>query len=235
MRNISLGPASQRGVRRLSRSRAAGILFKGLLGCLILAAPGGDASAAGDKGVGRPAVVVSLIELRQERVVMQSWDYSCGAASLATLLNFQHGDPVTEREIALGLMAREEYVANPILVNLRQGFSLADLKLYVDARGYHGRGLGRLDLDALVERAPALVPIKVNGSSHFVVFRGQRGNRVLLADPLFGNRTMTVEQFLAAWPEDGDFGRIGFVVERKDGLPPPNRLQPSTDDFLTFG
>lgn len=166
---------------------------------------------------------------------MQSWDYSCGAASLATLLNFQHGDPVTEREIALGLMAREEYVANPILVNLRQGFSLADLKRFVDARGYRGRGLGRLDLESLTGRAPALVPILVNGSSHFVVFRGRRGNRVLLADPLFGKRTMTVEQFLAAWPEDADFGRVGFVVERRDGLPPPNRLEPAADDFLTLG
>jgi predicted double-glycine peptidase len=222
-------------VRRLSRFRAAPPVAGWLIGCLILAMPGADASAAGDDGDARRDVVVSLIEQRQARVVMQSWDYSCGAASLATLLNFQHGDPVTEREIAVGLMAREEYVANPILVNLRQGFSLADLKLYVDARGYNGRGLGRLDLDSLVERAPALVPIKVNGSSHFVVFRGQRGNRVLLADPLFGNRTMTVDQFLAAWPEDADLGRIGFVVERKDGLPPPNRLKPSTDDFLTFG
>lgn len=191
-------------------------------------------AARAEPGV-RPQPVLSLLEQRQTKVVMQGWDYSCGAASLATLLNFQHGDPVTEREIALGLMSRTEYVENPLIVNLRQGFSLADLKLYVDARGYHGRGIGRLDLDALVERAPAMVPIMVNGSSHFVVFRGSRGNRVLLADPLFGNRTMTIEQFLAAWPEHPDFGRVGFVVERRDGLPPPNRLEPAADDFLTLG
>lgn len=182
---------------------------------------------------GRRAVV-SLLEQRETLVVMQGWDYSCGAASLATLLNFQHGDPVTEREIAMGLMARPEYVENPFIVNLRQGFSLADLKLYVDARGYRGRGLGRISLDGLVERAPAMVPIMVNGSSHFVVFRGRRAHRVLLADPLFGSRTMTIEQFLSAWPDYGDHGRVAFVVERLDGLPPPNRLDPHPHDFPTL-
>ena len=202
------------------------------VGGLLAGLPGGDARAEPPV---RPQPVVSLLEQRQAKVVMQGWDYSCGAASLATLLNFQHGDPVTEREIALGLMDRTEYVENPLIVNLRQGFSMADLKLYVDARGYNGRGIGRLDLDGLVERAPAMVPIMVNGSSHFVVFRGRRGNRVLLADPLFGNRTMTIDQFLGAWPEHEEFGRVGFLVERKDGLPPPNRLEPAADDFLTLG
>lgn len=88
--------------------------------------PSFAASAAASSEDTRPAVV-SLLEQRQSLLIMQSWDYSCGAASLATLLNFQHGDPVTEREIALGLMARPEYVANPIIVNIRKGFSLADL------------------------------------------------------------------------------------------------------------
>ena len=209
-----------------------------LLLLLLLVGGGLSALAAGDSRTdpaGRPLQVLSLLEQRQAKVVMQAWDYSCGAASLATLLNFQHGDPVTEREIAMGLMSRPEYVENPIIVNLRQGFSLADLKLYVDARGYQGRGIGRLDLDGLAERAPAIVSIMVNGSSHFVVFRGSRGNRVLLAGPLFGNRTMTTEQFLRAWPEHEEFGTVGFVVERKHDLPTPNRLEPAPDDFLTLG
>jgi predicted double-glycine peptidase len=34
----------------------------------------------------------------------------CGAAALATLLNYQHGDPISEREIAKGLIQREEYI-----------------------------------------------------------------------------------------------------------------------------
>lgn len=183
----------------------------------------------------RPGAVLSLQEQREARVVMQAWDYSCGAASLATLLNFQHGDPVSEREVALGLMSRPAYVENPLIVNLRRGFSLADLKIFVDDRGYRGRGIGRLEFADLLELAPAIVPIVVNDSSHFVVFRGRRHDRVLLADPLFGTRTMTVGQFLDAWPEQGEFGRVGFVVERQDGLPPPDRLEPMDHEFPTFG
>lgn len=206
-------------------------------GCCLLALVSGSAGAlaADERPASRSSAVVSLQEQRQARVVMQGWDYSCGAASLATLLNFQHGDPVSEREIALGLMSRPEYVENPLIVNLRRGFSLADLKIFVDARGYRGRGIGRLDLGSLIERAPVIVPIVVNGSSHFVVFRGRRGDRVLLADPLFGTRTMTVDQFLDVWPAQGDFGRVGFVVERRDGLPPPNRLEPMDHEFVTLG
>jgi len=214
---------------RSCRTLIAGCCSLLILGC------GTGVFAADERPASRSSAVVSLMEQRQARVVMQGWDYSCGAASLATLLNFQHGDPVSEREIAIGLMSRPEYVENPIIVNLRRGFSLADLKLFVDGRGYRGRGIGRLDLDSLIARAPAIVPIVVNGSSHFVVFRGRRGDRVLLADPLFGTRTMTVDQFLDAWPDQGEFGRVGFVVERRDGLPPPDRLEPLDHEFTTLG
>lgn len=179
-------------------------------------------------------LVRSLAEIRSEHVVLQRWDLSCGAAALATLLNFQHGDPVDEREIALGLIGREEYLAEPLLVRARQGFSLLDLKRFVDRRGYRGTGLAKMTLDDLVERAPIMVPIEQHGYNHFVVFRGRLGNRVLLADPAFGTRTMRVDEFERAWPDHEPFGRVGFTVARTDGLPPPNRLAPRPDEFLSL-
>jgi uncharacterized protein len=142
--------------------------------------------------------VKSLLEMRQDRVVVQQWDLSCGAAALATLLNYQHGDPVSEREIARGLIEREEYLTEPLLVRARHGFSLLDLKRYVDRRDYQGIGYGQLTLEDLIERAPIMVPVNFHGYNHFVVFRGMRGNRVLLADPAFGNRTMLAAKFEAA-------------------------------------
>ena len=48
--------------------------------------------------------VQSLLEMRRENVVVQKFDLSCGAAALATILNYQFGDPVTEREITTGLI-----------------------------------------------------------------------------------------------------------------------------------
>ena len=115
--------------------------------------------------------------------MVQEWDLSCGAAALATVLNYQFGDMVTEREVAIGLIGQERYISNPDLLRLQNGFSLLDLKRYVETRGYVGVGLGGLGLADLIEQAPMLVPIARNGYNHFVVFRGRMGNRVLLADP----------------------------------------------------
>jgi predicted double-glycine peptidase len=178
--------------------------------------------------------VTSLLEIRKQNVATQEWDLSCGAAALATILNYQHGDPVTEREIATRMMGRAEYLENPMLVNWRQGFSLLDLKRFVDDRGYNGVGLGQLTLEHLVARAPMIVPINAYGYQHFVVFRGMLGNRVLLADPAFGNRTMLRSEFENAWLAFAEAGHVGFVVKRRDGLMPPNRLQPKPSDFVTL-
>jgi predicted double-glycine peptidase len=170
--------------------------------------------------------------MRQDRVVVQKWDLSCGAAALATILNYQHGDRVAERESARALMQRQEYLAQPSRVRVQQGFSLLDLKRYVDRRGYEGIGYGRLTLRDLVEQAPILVPLSLHGYNHFVVFRGTHAGRVLLADPAWGNRTMPVEKFEKAWIEAPEIGRVGFVVVRPHAGKLPNRLAPRANDFV---
>lgn len=178
------------------------------------------------------APVRSLLEMRQDRLVMQSFDLSCGAAALATVLTYQHGDPVSEMEIARALIRRPEYLANPEVVKYRQGFSLLDLKRYVDNRGYEGVGFGNLEMQDLEGLAPILLPIRINGYSHFVVYRGAHGDRVLLGDPAYGNRTLRIDRFENAWIDAPQFGRVGFVVERRDGAVPPNRLAPRPRDFV---
>jgi predicted double-glycine peptidase len=176
--------------------------------------------------------VRSLLEMRQDRVVVQKWDLSCGAAALATLLTYAHHDPASEREVALGLIGRPEYLANPELVRTSQGFSLLDLKRVAQGRGYRGLGYGQLALADLLELAPAIVPLQLAGYDHFVIFRGLRGDRVLLADPAWGNRTMPLERFEAAWLASPEFGRVAFVVARADGAPPPDRLTPRPEEFV---
>lgn len=198
---------------------------------LFLAAPFCSGAVAAER-----SPVKSLLEMRREQVTIQKWDLSCGAAALTTLLRYQYGDLVTEKEVATVLINRSEYIANPLLVQLREGFSLLDLKRYVDGRGYHGVGYGNLTLDDLKRRAPILVPIRTFGYNHFVVFRGQLGNRVLLADPAWGNRTMTVARFEDAWIDYPKIGHVGFVVEPTPNRPQPTSglLAPKPDDFVTF-
>jgi predicted double-glycine peptidase len=195
-----------------------------LFSLLVLEAPG---SAAG-----RP--VRSLLEMRHENVVIQAWDLSCGAAALTTLLNYQHGERLTEKEVARGLMTREEYIKDPTLVQRREGFSLRDLKRQADTLGYVGKGFGQLQLNDLRSMFPVIVPIRTNGYNHFVVVRGMRGNRVLLADPAWGNRTMLISDFADRWIDYPRFGHVGFIVQRRDGLPASGRLSVQDRDFVSF-
>jgi predicted double-glycine peptidase len=178
--------------------------------------------------------VRSLLEFRRENVVIQEWDLSCGAAALTTILNQQFGDPVAEKEIAKALISRQEYIDNPKLVQVRQGFSLLDLKRVAESRGYVGTGYGKMTLRDLVERAPVLVPIVANGYNHFVIFRGRMAGRVIVADPAFGNHTMRVEKFENAWIDYTGFGKVGFVVSARGGGSPRNGLAPKAEEFLTL-
>ena len=176
--------------------------------------------------------VSSLLEMRQKNVVLQQWELSCAAAALATILRYQYGIPVTERSVALGLIDRREYLANPDLVRWRQGFSLLDLKRFVDRLGYDGVGLGQMTVSDLYKRAPLIVPVNLRGFPHFVVFRGGTQNSVLLADPAFGNTTMSKVKFLKSWIKYKDFGHVGFVVTKAGALTPPGKLSAGALDFV---
>jgi predicted double-glycine peptidase len=162
-----------------------------------------------------PQAVKSLLEMRHENVVVQQWDLSCGAAALATLLNFQHGDPVSEREIATSMLRKTD----PVKVKVRGGFSLLDLKRFVETRGLVGSGYMNMNLEQLTALGPSIVPVNLGDYNHFVVFRGLVGNKVLLADPAFGNRSVGVDDFMKGWLQN-----IGFAVTRQNDNPPPNRL-----------
>lgn len=159
--------------------------------------------------------VRSMLELRNQQVVRQQWDLSCGAAAIATLMTYQLGRPTTEREAALGMLR----AGDARLVRARLGFSLLDLKRFAASRGFEAEGYGGLTLDELVAMAPVVAPIRVRGFPHFVVLRGRIGDRVLLADPAYGNRVLTEQRFQHAWTS-----RIGFVVHPPDEPHPPNRM-----------
>jgi uncharacterized protein len=167
--------------------------------------------------------VRSLLEIRRENVIVQQWDASCGAAALATILNYQHGDAVDERTVAQGMLRS----TTPLRVRHRGGFSLLDLKRYADARGFRGEaytGASLVDLDGF---KPAIVPVNLTGFPHFVIYRGRVGNSVLLADPAYGNRVLPIATFEAAWMQG-----IAFVVKRRDGQAPPGKLSLQQNDFV---
>ena len=148
---------------------------------------------------------------------------SCGAAALATVLAYQHSDSVSEKEIAEAMLHRTD----PLKVKIKGGFSLLDLKRFVESRGFKGAGYQNLSLKHLVELGPAIVPVNLGDYNHFVVFRGVSDDKVLLADPAFGNRAVDIQTFEKSWLQN-----IGFVVARRDGVVKANRLTAQPSDFI---
>lgn len=168
--------------------------------------------------------VRSLQELRFARLVQQSWDVSCGAAALSTLLTYHHGKAISEYTVATWILRG----VDPALVRSRGGFSLLDLKRFATAAGFQAEGYGNMTMDELVGLGvPAIVPVSMHGLDHFVVMRGVLGGRVVLGDPAFGNLTVSVGQFQQLWK-----GGIAFVVSGTDEhVNNPTDLAPTSVDL----
>jgi uncharacterized protein len=190
--------------------------FRSVLpGLALLVAPM-QQSQAGRLPAPNTPHVRSLIDLRNDGLVRQHWDVSCGAAAVATLLTYQLGDPVTERDAAAGMLRTGDIR----VVKAHLGFSLLDLKRFASTRGLLATGYGNLALSDMLKLAPLIVPIRVRGFGHFIVVRGADEGRILIGDPAFGNRTMTTAAFQAAWPSG-----IGFVITRPGDPRPENRMR----------
>lgn len=145
--------------------------------------------------------VVSYRDIPFRTVVRQRYDFSCGSAALATLLRYHYDREVGEEQIF-----RAMYAAGDQDVIRRVGFSLLDIKQFLEANGYQADGF-RLTLDNLASmNRPAIVMIDTAGYKHFVVFKGNDADRVLIGDPALGLKIYSREQFISMW------NGIAFVV-----------------------
>jgi predicted double-glycine peptidase len=168
-------------------------------------------------GAGQVRVdVTSMRGLRYINMVPQHTDFSCGAAALATILKYAYGRDVTEAQVIQGLFK----VSDPQIVRTK-GFSLLDLKNYVDTLGFRGRGyeVEPAVLDRI--KIPVIVLLDINGYKHFVVFEKAQGDTIYIGDPALGNRVMTREEFVKSW------NNIVFAVIGKGFIKNTVLLNPS--------
>ena len=190
-----------------------------IFACLLIgvaAAPAWCADIAIGGGARADVPVRSLKDLRDGNVVKQQYDYSCGAASLATILRYGFGEDVSERDILDQLFA--VLSADEVDVSRKRGFNLLDLQRVAQALGYSAQGY-RLEPRYLIKLGgPVIIFIEPRGYQHFAVLRGIRDDRVFLADPSRGNIRMPVYRFIDTWLQDDRKGII-FVVEPEGGLP----------------
>lgn len=110
--------------------------------------------------------VQSIRERRFADLVEQKTDFSCGAAALATILEKAYGAPLDEQAVIQGMLAH----ADPEIVRT-QGFSMLDMKRYVESMGMRARGY-RIEAAQLEQlKIPAIVLMEIRGYKHFVVLQ----------------------------------------------------------------
>ena len=221
-RRIVLGSTNV-ATRRTDRFLQHRLVAAGTLALTLLTAAPCLAQIGIGSGMRIPRPSRSMKDLRDRDVVKQRFDFSCGAAALATMLRYGFGEDVTEAQLLAELFdlpSEEERAARRLT-----GFSLLDMQRVAVARGYQAEGF-RLEPDQLtLLGGPVIVFIEPRGYRHFAVLRGVRGDRAYLADPSRGQIRMPLREFRESWLQDDGRGII-FVVEPATGL--PDRPMPLT-------
>ncbi|MEP6899489.1 MAG: C39 family peptidase [Rhodanobacter sp.] len=149
--------------------------------------------------------LTSLKEARFRNTIRQKYDFSCGSAAVATLLSYQYGYPVNEQAAFVQM-----YTHGDRQKISREGFSLLDIKRYLQSNGFDADGF-QLPLEKLQQEGlPAIVLIDEKGYHHFVVVKGLRNGRVLIGDPAIGTRSIPVAQFDQVWKN-----KLMFVIHNR--------------------
>ncbi|HEY1785740.1 MAG TPA: cysteine peptidase family C39 domain-containing protein [Pirellulales bacterium] len=161
----------------------------------------------------------SWLEIRQQNIVMQGYDYSCGAATLATLLRYFWGDNVDEAKV---LHTIDDFLTVAELKDrVMNGLAIADLKRAAVEMGYLSE-VGKVTFGELGQsKVPLIVAITADGYEHFVVVRGIFGENVYLADPMRGNIRVRTSLFQTQWQKNA------VLVVLKAKVTPP-RISPLT-------
>lgn len=166
------------------------------LACLLVVATPLSAGTVWISGAAT-TLAVDLVNMRDARfhgVVRQAYDFSCGAASVATLLTYHYDDSIDERTALDGMLEHAD--AERVQT---EGFSMLDMKHFLAERGLNADGF-RAGLDALAGTGiPAIALITTNGYRHFVVIQGVSPDEVLVGDPALGVRVYSRAEFKRIW------------------------------------
>lgn len=175
-------------------------------------------------GAGHLRVLVKpAAEMDKDHLVKQGYDFSCGAASLAIVLNHYLGENFTEKQVIAGLM----HYGDAGQIAKRQAFSMLDMKRFVTELGYVGEGY-RAELDDLKTlTTPCILPISIMNYRHFVVFRGIYKGHIFLADPWRGDISYTIDDFYDSW-----YDKVIFVVSPPEGGQTISALKLKEEDLV---
>ncbi|WP_194790679.1 C39 family peptidase [Pseudomonas sp. UFMG81] len=138
--------------------------------------------------------IQSIRERKFADLVQQKTDFSCGAASLATILRQAYWLDVDEHQVIEGMLAN----ADQDQVRT-QGFSMLDMKRYVESLGMRARGY-RVAPETLHDiRIPVVVLMDIRGYKHFVVMQRVDKGWVYIGDPVLGHKRFKLDDFVKGW------------------------------------
>ena len=208
--------------------RVQGATLPMALGLLAVSAAHAEGMIQVSAGESYSVPVHTLQQMRYEwafrRTVHQRYDFSCGSAALATLLTYQYGRPTTETAVFRSMYA----VGNQAQIRV-EGFSLLDMKRYLQSLGYVADGV-RVPLSTLIRIGiPAIALITDHGYRHFVVVKGANAYRVVLGDPALGRRVMSRKAFARVRVgnlffvirNDLNIARFNLPADWRSATPPP--------------
>ena len=171
----------------------AAMLAGGLAGCTGTIADSSTVLASPSLGELR-IPVQTVADRRFSGVIRQRYDFSCGSAALATLLRYHYGQDIDEAIAFKGMWAKGDQAQIR-----RLGFSLLDMKRFLESRGLPANGF-QVTLDDVAEGGtPGIALVNENGYRHFVVVKGVRGDDVLLGDPSTGLEVQSRADFKRSW------------------------------------
>lgn len=188
--------------------------------------------------------IASWSEIKDRNLTKQQYDYSCGSASLSTILTYYYSQDISEKDIldfllthkGIDVNKKEEIESNEALRE-SVSFSFSDLALFAQSKGFKAVGLA-LDLDALSTlKAPVIIYVNVRDMEHFSVYKGKDSQFVYLADPSLGNIKVSIGKFVEMFYQREDLthpGKILAILPTREIKINAAFMQHTQDSTLTY-
>ncbi len=167
--------------------------------------------------------VKNWLELKNENMVKQEYDYSCGSATLATILKYYYNLEVDEKTILDGVLESKDLSKEDKneFENSDMSLSFYDLANYANSLNFKAVGLS-LDLDSLKKlQVPVILFVKIRKDEHFTVYKSMDENFVYLGDPTFGNIKISIAKFEEMFYQREDLthpGKILAIIPKSDNV-----------------
>ena len=167
--------------------------------------------------------VKNWLELKNENMIKQEYDYSCGSATLATILKYYYNLEVDEKTILDGVLESKDLSKEDKneFENSDMSLSFYDLANYANSLNFKAVGLS-LDLDSLKKlQVPVILFVKIRKDEHFTVYKSMDENFVYLGDPTFGNIKISIAKFEEMFYQRDDLthpGKILAIIPKSDDV-----------------